>query len=36
MNVVLPEVDGRIVTRAISFKRELERSDALEYAPARA
>jgi cobaltochelatase CobN len=35
MNVVLPEVDGRIVTRAISFKRELERSDTLEYAPAR-
>ncbi|MCI4679286.1 cobaltochelatase subunit CobN [Rhodoblastus acidophilus] len=35
MNVVLPEVDGRIVTRAISFKREAERRDALEYAPAR-
>ena len=35
MNVVLPEVDGRIVTRAISFKREHERSDALEFAPAR-
>ncbi len=35
MNVVLPEVDGRIVTRAISFKREQPRSEALQYAPAR-
>jgi cobaltochelatase CobN len=35
MNVVLPEVDGRIVTRAISFKRAQDRADALEYAPAR-
>jgi cobaltochelatase CobN len=34
MNVVLPEVDGRIVTRAISFKRPMERSDFVEYAPA--
>ncbi|WP_374545138.1 cobaltochelatase subunit CobN, partial [Rhodoblastus sp.] len=34
MNVVLPEVDGRIVTRAISFKREQERRDALEFSPA--
>ena len=31
MNVVLPETDGRIVTRAISFKAESERSDALEF-----
>jgi cobaltochelatase CobN len=35
MNVVLPEVDGRIVTRAISFKRALDKDDALEFAPAR-
>jgi cobaltochelatase CobN len=32
---VLPEVDGRIVARAISFKREQERRDALEFSPAR-
>ncbi|MDB5394716.1 MAG: Cobaltochelatase subunit CobN [Rhodospirillales bacterium] len=31
MNVVLPEFDGRIITGAISFKSETERSDALEY-----
>ena len=31
MNVVLPEIDGRIVTRAISFKAESERRDALEF-----
>jgi cobaltochelatase CobN len=31
MNVVLPEVDGRIVTRAISFKAEAEHSAALEF-----
>jgi cobaltochelatase CobN len=31
MNVVLPEIDGRIVTRAISFKAEAERDDALEF-----
>ncbi|WP_294536257.1 cobaltochelatase subunit CobN [uncultured Rhodoblastus sp.] len=35
MNVVLPEVDGRIVTRAISFKAAQERDEALEFAPAR-
>jgi cobaltochelatase CobN len=35
MNVVLPETDGRIITRAISFKREQSRSESLEYAPAR-
>ena len=35
MNVVLPEVDGRIVTRAISFKAAQARSEILEYAPAR-
>ncbi len=35
MNVVLPEVDGRIVTRAISFKREQETREAIQYAPAR-
>ncbi len=29
MNVVLPEIDGRIVTRAISFKAESDRRDAL-------
>ena len=33
MHVVLPEVDGRIVTRAISFKAEQTRDDALEFAP---
>ena len=31
MNVVLPEMDGRIITRAISFKAETERNDALEF-----
>ncbi len=31
MNVVLPEMDGRIVTAAISFKAESPRSDALEF-----
>jgi cobaltochelatase CobN len=31
MNVVLPEIDGRIITRAISFKTASERSDALEF-----
>ncbi len=31
MNVVLPEIDGRIITRAISFKAEAERDDALEF-----
>jgi len=35
MNVVLPEVDGRIATRAISFKGRNERSATLEHAPAR-
>ncbi len=35
MNVVLPEVDGRIVTRAISFKLAQERDETLEFAPAR-
>jgi len=32
MNVVLPELDGRIVTRAISFKEEAARSEALQFA----
>ncbi len=32
MNVVLPELDGRIVTRAISFKSVLEADAELEYA----
>ncbi len=32
MNVVLPELDGRIVTRAISFKSSLEADADLEYA----
>jgi cobaltochelatase CobN len=32
MNVVLPEIDGRILTRAISFKQETGRSAALEFA----
>jgi cobaltochelatase CobN len=32
MNVVLPEVDGRIVTRAVSFKAEEDRHEALEFA----
>ena len=31
MNVVLPELDGRIVTRAISFKAETERSDDIQF-----
>ncbi len=31
MNVVLPELDGRIITRTISFKEETERSDALQF-----
>ena len=31
MNIVLPEMDGRIVTRAISFKAEAERDDGLEF-----
>jgi cobaltochelatase CobN len=35
MNVVLPEVDGRIVTRAISFKRALAKDESLQFAPAR-
>jgi cobaltochelatase CobN len=35
MNVVLPEVDGRIATRAISFKGRSERSATLEHARAR-
>ena len=30
MNVALPEVDGRIITRAVSFKAAQQRSDALE------
>ena len=31
MNVVLPELDGRIITRAISFKAEAERQEAAEF-----
>jgi cobaltochelatase CobN len=31
MNVVLPEIDGRILTRAISFKEETQRSQRLEF-----
>ncbi|HEY1941147.1 MAG TPA: cobaltochelatase subunit CobN, partial [Roseiarcus sp.] len=31
MNVVLPEMDGRIIARAISFKAEAERDDGLEF-----
>jgi cobaltochelatase CobN len=31
MNVVLPEIDGRIITRPISFKEETVRSEALEF-----
>lgn len=31
MNVVLPELDGRIITRAISFKAEAERREAAEF-----
>jgi cobaltochelatase CobN len=32
MNVALPEVDGRILTRAISFKRALPRDDLVQFA----
>lgn len=32
MNVVLPELDGRIFTRAVSFKVDLPAEDGLEYA----
>ncbi len=32
MNIVLPEIDGRIVTRAISFKAAVARDDRLEFA----
>ena len=32
MNVVLPEIDGRILSRAISFKQESSRSERLEFA----
>ena len=35
MNVVLPEMDGRILSRAIAFKAEGETDPALEFAPAR-
>ncbi len=31
MNVVLPEMDGRIITRAISFKAEAETCESLEF-----
>ncbi|WP_158815616.1 cobaltochelatase subunit CobN [Methylocapsa sp. S129] len=31
MHVVLPEIDGRILTRAISFKQETRRSEQLEF-----
>lgn len=31
MNVALPEIDGRILTRAISFKRQTERDEALQF-----
>jgi cobaltochelatase CobN len=31
MNVVLPEIDGRILTRAVSFKQETRRSERLEF-----
>jgi cobaltochelatase CobN len=31
MNVVLPELDGRIITRAISFKAEADRREAAEF-----
>ena len=31
MNAVLPEIDGRIITRPISFKEETARSEALEF-----
>ena len=35
MNVVLPEVDGRIISRAISFKRTLDKDETLQFALAR-
>lgn len=35
MNVVLPEVDGRIISRAVSFKLAREMDEALQFAPAR-
>jgi cobaltochelatase CobN len=35
MNVVLPELDGRLLTRAISFKAELEADPHLEFAAVR-
>ncbi len=35
MNVVLPEMDGRIVSRAVSFKRAQSRDEDLQFAPAR-
>ena len=31
MNVALPEIDGRILTRAISFKQQLPRDEALQF-----
>ena len=31
MNVALPEVDGRVLSRAVSFKAEARRDDATEY-----
>ena len=31
MNVVLPEIDGRLITRAISFKAQAERSEAMQF-----
>jgi cobaltochelatase CobN len=31
MNLVLPEIDGRVITRAISFKETSARSEALEF-----
>ncbi|MFD2230061.1 cobaltochelatase subunit CobN [Alkalimarinus sediminis] len=31
MNIALPEMDGRIISRAISFKSEIDRSDRTEY-----
>jgi cobaltochelatase CobN len=34
MNVVLPEVDGRLVSRAISFKVASERDEVLQFSPA--
>ncbi|WP_448206319.1 cobaltochelatase subunit CobN [Azospirillum sp. sgz302134] len=33
MNVVLPEMDGRILTRAVAFKAECETDPELEFAP---